>query len=103
MACRIIAEVWESLGPSAMREAYLCRSLPGKRKIDQLRPIHCRAKAEQRTGRLNTIMLTSPCDMVPSLQKIEDNNHEHSPLGRPHPIGHCSFVDCRHRDAHAIG
>src|SRR5262249_54209379 len=34
MACRIIAEVWESLGPSAMLEVYLCRSLPGKRKID---------------------------------------------------------------------
>ena len=34
MACRIIAEVWESLGPSAMLEVYLCRSLPVKRKID---------------------------------------------------------------------
>src|ERR1035438_6784337 len=27
MACRIMAEVWESLGPSAMLELYLCRCL----------------------------------------------------------------------------
>src|ERR1035438_3752074 len=31
MACRIMAEVWEILGPSAMVSLYLCRHLQARR------------------------------------------------------------------------
>src|ERR1700693_2275548 len=84
MACRIIAEVWESFGPSAMVQVFLCRCLPAREKSNplNLEPVKRSAQAP--------IPLKMPVQIIEGYAPMRQCSHSCKAAVRKNPDVHVS-------------